>query len=982
MVKKIKAAFIHFFSRRGLVLILFFAALSAVLVLRLFQLQVLNGKKYADSFTVMTTATRTLKSTRGNIYDVNGKLLAGNKLANNVTIEDNGTYNTTREKNLALNGVIYRLTQMIRKNGDTPSHDFHIIIGQDGNYSFDTDGTTTIQRFRADIYGYQTTDELKKGEVDASADKIISDLSGSDYYGLTDEDEPYTSDELAANGLPEELTKQEALDIIVVRYQLSLVSYQRYVAVTVATNVSDSTVAAVKENADSLQGVQIAEDYIRVYNGGESMSPILGYTGKISTDELKDYSNGDDRYNSNSIVGKAGIEKAMESTLQGKDGSEEITINNLGKVVSENTDSLVQPSKGNDVYLTIDSELQQTAYQILEERIAGIILINLTDAKSVDASKLADNDTISIASYDCYNALIENNIIDIDSFTDDDASENEKKAESEMESKQTSILNWITDQLGRDDATKYTDLSDEQKAFFDYVITDFLKTEYGILDTSSIDTSDATYQAYFTDGSISPRAFLAYAANNNWISVSKLSDEDSSYLTSDEIYQAVVDFITSHITTEKAFHQLLYKYMLQDDEMDPKLVMQIMYDQGVLSTDDSDYASFESGATSAYQLLYNKIYNLEITPAMLALDPCSGSIVITDPDTGQVRACVSYPGYDSNKLANDMDTDYYNKLNTDLSTPFYNKATQQLTAPGSTFKPIMAAAGLTEGVIDDSTMIDCTGVFGKDIAFLSDSDRVACWNANGHGYLDVVGGITNSCNVFFCTVGFDLGLDSNGEYDQDKALAAEQKYAKMFGLDEGTGIEISESDPHVSDSLPIPSSIGQGTHQYTTTQLARYAATIASRGVCRDLTLLDKTTDTNGNTLSENQAKTLSTADTISDDTWNEIYAGMQGVVSNDTVVWPGFSDTITVYAKTGTAQESMLRADHGLVIGFTSGASDSTSYSDVAFAVRIANGYGSTNASLVARDTLRYYFNLDSESNIILGHANTDSVTKKIVAD
>ncbi len=982
MVTKIKKAFIRFFSRRGLILVLFFAALSTILLARLFHLQVVRGKDYADSFTVMTTATRTLKSTRGNIYDVNGKLIASNKLANNVTIEDNGSYDSTRQKNLALNGEIYRLTRMIRKNGDTPSHDFHIVIGTDGKYAFDTDNATTIQRFRADIYGYQTTDELKAGEADASPDKIIEDLSGSKYYGLTNEDEPYTAKELAQYGLPETLTKEEALDIIVVRYQLGLVSYQRYVAVTVATNVSDNTVAAVKENADSLQGVEIAEDYIRVYSGGEAMAPIVGYTGKISSDELTDYSVKDERYNSNSIVGKAGIEKAMESTLQGTDGSEEVTINNLGKVVSENTGSLVQPTKGNDVYLTIDSELQKAAYQILEERIAGILLTNMTDAKSVDASSLADNDTISIASYDCYNALINNSIIDIDQFSDDDATEAEKKAQAALDSSQADTVNWIKEQLNSSSAAKYSNLTDEQKAIFDYVISDFLTTEYGVLNSSSMKTNDATYQAYFKDGSVSPRDFLLYAAKNSWIDVSKLSDKDSSYLTSEEIYQAVIDFITDHITKEKAFHKLLYKYLLQDDVLEPKVIMQILYDQGILSKDDSDYASFESGATSAYQLLYNKIYSLEITPAMLALDPCSGSIVITDPKTGQVRACVSYPGYDNNRLANDMDTAYYNKLNTDLSTPFYNKATQQLTAPGSTFKPVMAAAGLTEGVIDGSTLIDCTGVFGKDISFLSDADRVACWNSNGHGYLNVVGGIINSCNVFFCTVGFDLGQDSNENYDQDTALTKEQKYAAMFGLNQGTGIEISESDPHVSDSLPIPSSIGQGTHQYTTTQLARYASTIADKGVCKDLTLIDKTADSNGKTLDQNEAKTLGTADAISSTTWDLIDEGMAGVVSNDTIVWPGFSSTITVYAKTGTAQESMLRADHGLVIGFTSGAKDSTSYDDVAFAVRIANGYGSTNASLVARDALRYYFNLDSEENIIVKHANTDSITKKIVAD
>ena len=186
MAKKIKKAFIRFFSRRGLILVLLFAVLALILLVRLFHLQIIRGKDYANSFTVMTTATRTLKSTRGNIYDANGKVLASNELANNVTIEDNGSYDTTRQKNLSLNGEIYRLTKMIRSNGDTPSHDFHIIIGSDGNYAFDTDNTTTIQRFRADIYGYQTTDELKAGEADASPDKIVQDLSGSKYYGLTD----------------------------------------------------------------------------------------------------------------------------------------------------------------------------------------------------------------------------------------------------------------------------------------------------------------------------------------------------------------------------------------------------------------------------------------------------------------------------------------------------------------------------------------------------------------------------------------------------------------------------------------------------------------------------------------------------------------------------------------------------------------------------------------------------------------------------
>ena len=90
-----------------------FAAMSVVLVARLVQLQLIDGKAYAANFTVKTTKTRTLKSSRGNIYDARGKLLAYNQLSNSVTIADNGTYETVREKNLSLNGEIYRLIRII-----------------------------------------------------------------------------------------------------------------------------------------------------------------------------------------------------------------------------------------------------------------------------------------------------------------------------------------------------------------------------------------------------------------------------------------------------------------------------------------------------------------------------------------------------------------------------------------------------------------------------------------------------------------------------------------------------------------------------------------------------------------------------------------------------------------------------------------------------------------------------------------------------
>jgi penicillin-binding protein 2 len=85
--------------------------------------------------------------------------------------------------------------------------------------------------------------------------------------------------------------------------------------------------------------------------------------------------------------------------------------------------------------------------------------------------------------------------------------------------------------------------------------------------------------------------------------------------------------------------------------------------------------------------------------------------VITDVNTGEVRALVTYPSYDNNKFSGSVDAEYYNKLNNDLSLPLYNNATQAQKAPGSTFKPIIAVAALEEGVVGQTEQINCIGQY-------------------------------------------------------------------------------------------------------------------------------------------------------------------------------------------------------------------------------------------------------------------------------
>ena len=89
---------------------------------------------------------------------------------------------------------------------------------------------------------------------------------------------------------------------------------------------------------------------------------------------------------------------------------------------------------------------------------------------------------------------------------------------------------------------------------------------------------------------------------------------------------------------------------------------------------------------------------MEIKPDQLALDPCTASCVMIDVKTGELLACVTYPGYDTNKLANVVDSEYFASLQQDLSLPQYNNATQQRTAAGYCFKHFFAAAALSVGV--------------------------------------------------------------------------------------------------------------------------------------------------------------------------------------------------------------------------------------------------------------------------------------------
>ncbi len=949
---------------RYAILAVVFIAMSAILIHRLYLLQVVNGEDYRNNFTIQTTRTRTIKSTRGNIYDRNGNVLASNELSYTLTIQDSGTYDNQRLKNLSLNAEAYKISQILTENGDSLSNDFKVIVNEHGEYEYTVTGTQ-LNRFKADVFGEAKFENLDEDKKNASADEMISFLQSEERFAIIrSRKKPYTEEELKKAGLPFELTKQDILNIIYVRYQLFLTSYRKYVPVTIATNLSGESVAALTEQKDTLIGTEIQEDTKRVYDNPEAFASIIGYIGKVSQEDLAELQAENSSYNSESIVGKSGIEKIEEQVLQGSNGQETVYVDSLGKVLKVDTDSKINPTAGGNVYLTIDKNLQIATYHLLEQRIAGVLSSVIVNS-DVSNDDLNDTELVRIGIKDVYNALIENAVISVEHFTADDASESERTIAAEFTAKQNQVFAEIKNELTSSTPTPYNELSKEMKEYESYIVNDFLTSETGILNSTAIDKTDATYLAWTRDEVISLKEYLTYAASKNWIDVSRFATDDTTYLDSNEIYTELSAYIEESLSANDAFSKILYKYLIESDQVTGRLLINVLYDQDVLHKNDDDYEAFQSGALNNYDLIIGKINSLELTPAMLALDPCSGSVVITNPNNGEILACVTYPGYDNNRLTNTMDVAYYNKLAEDLSRPFYNKATQQKFAPGSTFKLVTTTAGLEERVIGRDTVFNCNGTF--DLT----ETPLRCWYKEGHGDLTIVGAIQESCNVFFSNVAYKLGQNEEEQWSDSLSLSKLQQYAQLYNLDKPSGIEIPEADPEVSDQFAIQSSIGQGTHSYTTTQLARYVTSLANSGTSYNISLIDKETDSAGN-VTKDDSPSIESQINISADTWNIIHEGMRGVITEK----PEFSDfEIPVAGKTGTAQESKSRPSHSNFICYAPYENP-----EIAMVVRIGNGYSSTNAVLTAKDILSYYFKTVDTSELITGQARTASnVTEQV---
>lgn len=214
--------------------------------------------------------------------------------------------------------------------------------------------------------------------------------------------------------------------------------------------------------------------------------------------------------------------------------------------------------------------------------------------------------------------------------------------------------------------------------------------------------------------------------------------------------------------------------------------------------------------------LLSQIEVLRTTKAAGAGRECrAGAAVVVDVQTGGILAAASLPGFDLNRYRAD-----YAALSADAAAPLLDRVCQGLYAPGSAFKPAVAAAALTAG-IDPAATVNCTGRYGFYSGY-----QPGCLQYGHGGPVDLRTALEYSCNIFFYDVGRRLGVD---------VFSA---MARQLGLATPTGVEITEaqgrltwsSDENYQAGLTLMAAIGQGNTAVTPLQLAAYAATLANCG--------------------------------------------------------------------------------------------------------------------------------------------------------
>ena len=356
MSKKIKKENINL---RFNILSLIVYLVGIILIIQLFNLQIIKGEEYREQSNTRLSRESKLEAARGNILDSSGNTLATSKMAFSLELYK------TKIDDETLNKSILDLINVLEEHNQSYVDSFPINIDP---FEFNIEGE--------ELSNWKAKQKIKE---EASAEECFNYFKKK--YAISNED------------------VNETRKIMSIRYEITTRGYSSTRPINIATDISPDVVSILSEKSEKFPGINIVTEATRSYTSGSLASHILGYTGKISEEE---YEANKDFYDNDDITGKTGIESVFEDYLRGQDGIKQIDMSVDGTVAAEYVSE--EAKAGSDIVLTIDANLQRITENALIENMAkissgGFSQAYQTKSGSVVVMNVKSGEVLAMASY-------------------------------------------------------------------------------------------------------------------------------------------------------------------------------------------------------------------------------------------------------------------------------------------------------------------------------------------------------------------------------------------------------------------------------------------------------------------------------------------------------------------------------------------------------------------------------------------------------
>lgn len=329
-------------TARRMIMLVCVLAIAVVYVVRLAEYQLVKGEQFVRQTTSQTQTTIPANAARGEVYDANGRPLVVNHIGYSVLFLRQYMTKDTQ------NQTILTLTTHLRENEETWNDSLPLVWEGQSQSEIAANSQPQIE------FAEERDNDIEKLK---SANELQGYATAQNCYDALVK--KYEIDKM------EDLTPSQVRDIMGVRYEMELKQFSYRNPFTFATDISEETMTYITENTLEIPGVSIQSEAVRSYESGEIAPHVIGTVGKLTADDYKKLKN--EGYAYDDVIGKNGIELAMESQLRGQRGEKTLTLNELGKVVDNEITKA--PQAGNTVFLTIDSRIQLAA----QDALANII---------------------------------------------------------------------------------------------------------------------------------------------------------------------------------------------------------------------------------------------------------------------------------------------------------------------------------------------------------------------------------------------------------------------------------------------------------------------------------------------------------------------------------------------------------------------------------------------------------------------------------